>query len=210
VTSIEDDPPGPVARAVRRLLLLLYRMRGWKAVGVVPEPRRFIIIAAPHTSNWDFVNFLGLTADLRIRPYFMGKLSLFKWPLAGFMKQMGGIPVDRRGGTNVVQQMADEFARRAEFMLTVAPEGTRGKATKWRTGFYQIALAAKVPLVVGMMDYGTKTGGLGPLIWPTGDFRADMLKVLETYKSCIPKFPERAVRSIDDIVGGDDEPETRA
>ncbi|WP_332820065.1 lysophospholipid acyltransferase family protein [Sphingopyxis sp.] len=209
MTSIEDDPPGLVARAVRRLLLLLYRMRGWKAVGVVPEPRRFIIIAAPHTSNWDFVNFLGLTADLRVRPHFMGKLSLFRWPLAGFMKQMGGIPVDRRGGTNVVQQMVGEFARRTEFMLTVAPEGTRGKAKKWRTGFYQIALAAKVPLVVGMMDYGTKTGGLGPLIWPTGDFRADMAKVLEVYKNCVPKFPERAVRSIDDIVGGDDEPETR-
>jgi len=205
MTSIEDHPPGPVARAVKWLLLLMYRARGWKAVGEVPEPRRFIIIAAPHTSNWDFVNFLGLTADLKVRAHFMGKLSLFKWPIGGFMKQMGGIPVDRRNASNVVQQMVDEFARRAEFMLTVAPEGTRGKAKKWRTGFYQIALAAKVPLVVGFMDYGRKTGGLGPLIWPTGDFRADMMKVLETYKSCIPKFPERAVSSIDDIVGTEDE-----
>lgn len=208
MTRIEDERPGPVARAVRQLLLMMYRLRGWKAEGVVPEPRRFVLIAAPHTSNWDFVNFLGLAADLRIRPHFMGKLSLFKWPIGGFMKQMGGIPVDRRGGTNVVQQMVDEFARRAEFILTVAPEGTRGKTKKWRTGFYQIALAAKVPLVVGVMDYGRKTGGLGPMIWPTGDFRADMLKVLETYKSCIPKFPDRAVRSIDDIVG-DGEPEVR-
>ncbi len=208
MTRIEDERPGQVARAVRQLLLMMYRLRGWKAEGVVPEPRRFVLIAAPHTSNWDFVNFLGLAADLRIRPHFMGKLSLFKWPIGGFMKQMGGIPVDRRGGTNVVQQMVDEFARRAEFILTVAPEGTRGKTKKWRTGFYQIALAAKVPLVVGVMDYGRKTGGLGPMIWPTGDFRADMLKVLETYKSCIPKFPDRAVRSIDDIVG-DGEPEVR-
>ncbi|MBA3940572.1 MAG: acyltransferase [Sphingopyxis sp.] len=209
MTRIEDERPGPVARAVRQLLLSMYRLRGWKAEGVVPEPRRFVLIAAPHTSNWDFVNFLGLAADLRIRPHFMGKLSLFKWPIGGFMKQMGGIPVDRRGGTNVVQQMVDEFARRAEFILTVAPEGTRGKTKKWRTGFYQIALAAKVPLVVGLMDYGKKTGGLGPMIWPTGDFRADMLKVLETYRSCVPKFPDRAVRSIDDIVG-DDEGEARA
>ncbi|KTE44332.1 acyltransferase [Sphingopyxis sp. HIX] len=178
-------------------------MRGWKASGEVPEPRRFIIIAAPHTSNWDFVNFLGLTADLKVRAHFMGKLSLFKWPIGGFMKQMGGIPVDRHNASNAVQQMVEQFARRAEFMLTVAPEGTRSKARKWRTGFYQIALAAKVPMVVGMMDYGTKTGGLGPLIWPTGDFRADMMKVLEVYKSCIPKFPERAVTSIDDIVGTD-------
>ena len=206
MTTISDVPPGPVARMVRRLLLAMYRARGWRALGQVPEPRRFILIAAPHTSNWDFVNFLGLTADLGLRAHFMGKLSLFKWPLGGFMKQMGGVPVDRRGGGNVVEQMVAEFARRAEFMLTVAPEGTRGRTTKWRTGFYQIALAAKVPMVVGFMDYGTKTGGLGPLIWPSGDFRADMLKVLEVYRTCIPKFPERAVRSIDDIVG-DDGPE---
>lgn len=205
MTAIDDDRPGLAARAVRGLLLLLYRLRGWKAVGDIPEPRRFIIIAAPHTSNWDFVNFLGLTADLGVRAHFMGKLSLFKWPLAGFMKQMGGIPVDRSHASNAVQQMVDQFARRAEFMLTVAPEGTRGKTNKWRTGFYQIAMAAKVPLVVGMMDYGTKTGGLGPLIWPTGDFRADMIKVFEVYKGCIPRFPDRAVQSIDDIVGADEE-----
>lgn len=210
MTAIIDEPPGPVARFVRRLLLAMYRIRGWKAVGVVPEPRRFILIAAPHTSNWDFVNFLGLTADLKIRPHFMAKLSLFRWPLGGFIRQMGGVAVDRRGGGNVVQQMVDEFARRAEFMLTVAPEGTRGKTAKWRTGFYQIAMAAKVPMVVGMMDYGTKTGGLGPLIWPSGDFRADMLKVLEVYRTCIPKIPERAVRSIDDIVGDGPETEMRA
>lgn len=212
MTTIRDVPPGPVARMVRRLLLAMYRARGWRALGQVPEPRRFILIAAPHTSNWDFVNFLGLTADLGLRAHFMGKLSLFRWPLGGFMKQMGGVPVDRRGGGNVVEQMVAEFARRAEFMLTVAPEGTRGKTTKWRTGFYQIALAAKVPMVVGFMDYGTKTGGLGPLIWPSGDFRADMMKVLEVYRTCIPKIPERAVRSIDDIVGADgpDEMEMRA
>jgi len=209
VTTISDGPPGLTARMVRRLLLAMYRVRGWRALGQVPEPRRFILIAAPHTSNWDFVNFLGLTADLGLRAHFMGKLSLFKWPIGGFMKQMGGIPVDRRNSGNVVQQMVAEFARRAEFMLTVAPEGTRGKTTKWRTGFYQIALAAKVPMVVGFMDYGTKTGGLGPLIWPSGDFRADMLKVLEVYRTCIPKIPERAVRSIDDIVGDGPETEVR-
>ena len=97
MTTISDGPPGPVARMVRRLLLAMYRGRGWRALGQVPEPRRFILIAAPHTSNWDFVNFLGLTADLGLRAHFMGKLSLFKWPLGGFMKQMGGVPVDRRG-----------------------------------------------------------------------------------------------------------------
>jgi 1-acyl-sn-glycerol-3-phosphate acyltransferase len=100
--------------------------------------------------------------------------------------------------------MVDQFNARDEFMLTVAPEGTRGKTAKWKTGFYQIALAAKVPLVVGLMDYGRKVGGLGPLIWPTGDFRADMEKVLAVYKSCTPKFPDLAVTSIDQIVGADE------
>ena len=196
MTTISDVPPGPVARMVRRLLLAMYRARGWRALGQVPEPRRFILIAAPHTSNWDFVNFLGLTADLGLRAHFMGKLSLFRWPLGGFIRQMGGVAVDRRGGGNVVQQMVDEFARRAEFMLTVAPEGTRGKAKKWRTGFYQIALAAKVPMVVGMMDYGSKTGGLGPEIWPTGDYKADMAKVAEIYAKVKPKYPAKGMTEI--------------
>lgn len=203
MTLIDDDPPGPLARVVRALMLWFYRRQGWTAAGEVPEPRRFIIIAAPHTSNWDFLYYLGLTADMGIRPHFMGKLALFRWPLGGFMRQMGGIPVDRSGGLNHVQAMVGEFARRREFMLTVAPEGTRRKTRKWRTGFYHIAVAAKVPMVVGLMDYGKKTGGLGPLIWPTGDFRADMEKVFAVYRDCTPKYPERAVRSICDIVGED-------
>lgn len=203
MVAIEDDPPGMLARLVRGAMLWFYRRQGWTCIGDVPAPRRFIIIAAPHSSNWDFLYYLGLTAEKGIRPHFMAKLSLFRWPLGGFMKQMGGIPVDRTGGRDYVQGMAAEFARRTEFMLTVAPEGTRGKAVKWRTGFYQIALAANVPMVVGLMDYGKKTGGLGPAIWPTGDFRADMEKILAVYQGCTPKYPDRAVRSIDDIIGPD-------
>lgn len=203
MTAIEDAPPGLLARFVRRAMLWFYRRQGWTAVGEVPEPRRFVIIAAPHTSNWDFLYYLGLTADLGIRAHFMGKLSLFKWPLGGFMRQMGGIPVDRSGGQDYVGAMAAEFARRSEFMLTVAPEGTRGRTTKWRTGFYHIAMAAKVPLVVGLMDYRRKRGGLGPAIWPTGDYRADMEKIFAIYRDCTPRYPDRAVRSIDDIVGRD-------
>jgi 1-acyl-sn-glycerol-3-phosphate acyltransferase len=187
LTDIADDQPGLLARFVRWVLIRPYVWGKWTVVGEVPSPRKFVLIAAPHTSNWDFVNFLGLTGDLGFRPY--------------FMRQMGGIPVDRKSSRDMVQQMVDEFARRAEFVLTVAPEGTRSKTKKWKTGFYQIALAAKVPLVVGMMDYGRRTAGIGPMIWPTGDFRADMEKVLAVYKGCIPKFPERAVTSIDDIIG---------
>jgi 1-acyl-sn-glycerol-3-phosphate acyltransferase len=198
---VTETPPGWFARLVNWILLTMYRRHGWTAVGTVPEPRRFVLIAAPHTSNWDFPYFLGLTQDVGIRPHFMGKKSLFRWPLGGFMRAMGGIEIDRSKSSNVVDQMVAEFARRAEFILTIAPEGTRGATKKWKTGFYQIAMAAKVPLVVGMMDYGRKTGGLGPTIWPTGDYRADMAKVLDVYKSCIPKNPALAVTSLDQIVG---------
>jgi 1-acyl-sn-glycerol-3-phosphate acyltransferase len=122
----------------------------------------------------------------------MGKTSLFRWPMARFMRDMGGVPVDRSSRHNYVEAMIAEFGRRKQFMLTIAPEGTRGAVNKWRTGFYHIALGAKVPMVLGMMDYGTKTGGLGPEIWPTGDYRADMMKVAEFYRSVMPRHPERA------------------
>jgi len=108
------------------------------------------------------------------------------------MRDMGGVPVERSYNRGQVQQMVEEFAQRDEFMLTIAPEGTRGNVRHWRTGFYQIALAARVPLVCGLMDYGRKVGGLGPAIMPTGDYAEDMKKIMEFYKSVTPRHPERA------------------
>ena len=201
VPLVGDARPGPVSRLLKGALLWFYRRQGWRAEGSVPDPRRFIIIAAPHTSNWDFLYYLGLTQELGVDTRFMAKTSLFRWPLGGFMRAMGGISVDRSSSHNYVQAMVDEFNRRAEFVLTIAPEGTRSATKRWKTGFYQIAMAAKVPLVVGLMDYGRKVGGLGPVIWPTGDFRADMEKVLAVYKSCVPRHPELAVTALGQIVG---------
>lgn len=194
---------GFVSRTAKAALLALYHRHGWRAVGTIPEPRKFVLIAAPHTSNWDFLYFLGLTQDLGIDAHFMAKKSLFRWPMGKFMRDMGGIAVDRTRSSNFVAAMAAEFARRSEFMLTIAPEGTRGKSAKWKTGFYQIAMAAGVPMVVGMMDYGRKTGGLGPAIMPTGDYAADMGKVWDVYRDCTPKNPQGATRSLADIIGVD-------
>jgi 1-acyl-sn-glycerol-3-phosphate acyltransferase len=189
----EDPPPALLSRLLRRALLWLYRALGWKAVGEPPADMRGVIIAAPHTSNWDFLYFLGLTDALGVKAHFMGKKELFRWPLRRFMRDMGGVPVDRSArGSDYVEQMIAEFARRKRFMLTVAPEGTRGAVRTWRTGFYYIALGAKVPMLCGLMDYRTKTGGLGPAIWPTGDYAADMKQVAEFYRSVTPKNPARA------------------
>jgi 1-acyl-sn-glycerol-3-phosphate acyltransferase len=197
-----DPPPAMLSRLLRRFLLWFYRTRGWTATGAPPADRRGVIIAAPHTSNWDFVNFLGLTDALGVKAHFMGKKELFRWPLDRFMRDMGGVRVDRASRNDYVAQMIAEFARRKSFLLTVAPEGTRGAVRSWRTGFYYIALGAKVPLLVGMMDYGTKTGGLGPAIWPTGDYAADMKKVAEYYRSVTPRNPARAQTDFG-VLGGE-------
>ncbi len=185
--------PSLASRALRRLMLMLYRRGGWKAHGEVPSPRKFVLIAVPHTSNWDFVYFIGLTQELGITPNFMGKKSLFRWPWTNFMLDMGGVPVDRGANQNYVQQMIEEFGKRDEFMLTIAPEGTRGSVQAWKTGFYHIAMGAGVPIVIGMMDYATRTGGLGATIWPSGDYKADMAKVAEYYKKVTPKYPARGM-----------------
>jgi len=199
---LSNRTPSLLSRLVRRTLLWLYRAHGWTAQGAPPADRRCVIIAAPHTSNWDFLYYLGLTDALGVKAHFMAKKSLFRWPLGGFMRDMGGVPVDRSGGLNYVQAMIDEFGRRGEFMLTVAPEGTRGAVRTWRTGFYHIALGAKVPLVCGLMDYGTKTGGLGPAIWPSGDYRADMAKIAEFYRSVTPKHPAKGMTDFGDLADG--------
>lgn len=187
---------GWMARALYALLMFIYRRHRFTAVGTPPPERCYVIIAVPHTSNWDFPNYMGVTRELGLQTHFMAKTSLFRWPLGRFMRDMGGVPVERSYNRGQVQQMVEEFARRDEFMLTIAPEGTRGNVRQWRTGFYQIALAARVPLVCGLMDYGRKVGGLGPAIMPTGDYAEDMKKIMEFYKSVTPRHPERASTDI--------------
>ena len=182
---------GLFARIVYGSLIMLYRRHGWTAVGQVPEPRRFVLIAAPHTSNWDFPYFLGLLDDLGLDAHFMAKTSLFRWPLATFMRQVGGVPVDRSASRDMVDQMVAEFARRDDFVLTVAPEGTRGSVKAWRTGFYRIAHAARVPIVCGFMDYANNRGGIGPVVMPTGDYETDMAPAWEFYRGVAGKHPEK-------------------
>jgi len=151
-----------------------------------------MFVVYPHTSNWDFVYFLGATDALNLNLSFMGKVSLFRWPFARLMRDLGGVPVDRSRSGDTVQAMADEFARRDEFMLTIAPEGTRGKAAQWKTGFYNIALRAGVPIVPAMMDYRLKIVALGPAILPSGDYGKDMAHLAAFYRDCTPRHPERA------------------
>lgn len=182
-------PPSLSSRLVRALILKVYRWKGWKLEGTLPETRKFVIAGAPHSSNWDFVFFTGATAEMGIRPNFMGKHTLFKWPLKRFMEDMGGIAVDRRSRANYVDQVAAEFARRDELALVIATEGTRSSDGTWKSGFYHIAQAAGVPFVPTWVCNATMRLGFGPAMWPSGNYAADLARIAEFMRSKLPDEP---------------------
>ena len=180
------------ARFVRWLLLQWYDRSGWKAVGTLPPDRKFIIIGASHTSNWDFLVFLGTVNAVGRQVRFIGKHSLFKGSVGRFMRALGGVPVNRAAPQDMVSQIVDQIAAHDDFLLIVAAEGTRSRTTKWKTGFYQIALRAKVPIVCAGPDYPSKRGIFGPVIYPTGDYDRDMAPAFAFFRTLRPRHPERA------------------
>jgi 1-acyl-sn-glycerol-3-phosphate acyltransferase len=153
----------------------------WRVEGEVP-PKKCVIIAAPHTSNWDFPFMLAAAYIIGFRISWMGKHTMFWGPLGPLMKALGGIPVDRRSPQNLVQQVAERFAQSDELILAIPPEGTRKKVEYWKSGFYQIARAAGVPVVLGFLDFERKVGGLGPVVSPTQDVHADMERIRAYYR----------------------------
>lgn len=169
----------------------LYRTAGWKAEGTLPATRKFVLIAAPHTTNWDFPVFLGAALCLGIPPNWMGKSGLFKPPFGGLMRGLGGVPVDRSKSSNLVDQMVAAFKSADQMILTIPPEGTRSRTTNWKSGFWHIARGAKVPIVCGFADYKRKAAGVGPVIEPTDDFEADMARIMSFYRDITGKFPDQ-------------------
>lgn len=177
---------------MRALLIGLYRLRGWHIEGGPPPAKKFVLVGAPHTSNWDFAVFLGATHELGIRASFVGKHSLFRWPTRRFMLDMGGIPVDRSRPANYVEQVIEAFAQRDELALVIAPEGTRHSDGRWRSGFYHIAVGAGVPIVPAWLSRAQRRAIIGAPMLPTGNFRADMGRIAEFYRSAEPDNPRFA------------------
>jgi 1-acyl-sn-glycerol-3-phosphate acyltransferase len=167
------------------------RWSGWALEGERPAARSFVLIAAPHTTNWDLLFFLAHAWAYGIRPSWIGKHTLFRGPLGTAMRWLGGVPVDRRRAGGLVAQLALAFARDPDLVLTVPPEGTRSRAPFWKSGFYQIARAAKVPIVMGFLDYERRRGGLGPELHPGDDVRADMDAIRAFYADKRGRYPER-------------------
>lgn len=169
---------------------LYLRCFGWRIEGSKPPFKKYLVIAAPHTSNWDVPAMLAMSFVLGVRVSWIGKHTLFRGPLGPFMRWLGGVPVDRRARHNAVQQMVDEFDRRDELCLMITPEGTRDRSEYWKSGFYYIARGAGVPIVLGLLDFKRKVGGLFEAIYPSDDIKADMDKIRAFYKNASGKYPE--------------------
>lgn len=163
---------------------------GWKLVGDVPPGRKFVIIAAPHTSNWDLLHMLAAAWVFRIRISWLGKKSLFRGPFAPFMRWLGGIPIDRSAHHGVVQQVADRFDASEALMVAVPPAGTRGRGKGWKSGFYWIARTARVPILCGSLDYQKKESGLGLSFVPSDDLGADLNRIRDYYRDIVGRYPE--------------------
>ena len=187
-------------RGGRRSLLkpladFLLKLIGWKIEGALPIVDKFVIIVAPHTSNWDlpmgYICAHSLELLSRWRYGFMAKDSAFRWPLGILIRWMGGISIDRRSPQNVVEQMVAAFNHYDRLMLAITPEGTRSKTRYWKSGFYRIAAGAGVPITLAFLDYKRRVCGLGPSITPSGDMAADMEIIREFYSGVTAKNPER-------------------
>ncbi len=165
------------------------RLSGWRLVGTAPTVPKYVLIAAPHTSNWDFPVTLMICFALRLKVYWMGKSSLFPPLLGGIMRWLGGIPVDRSRAGNLVQGTVDAFNKAERLTVIVPPEGTRSKVTHWKTGFYYIAQGAGVPIALGYLDFRKKEGGIGRMFQPTGDIAADMVEIQAFYTGITGKNP---------------------
>jgi len=168
-------------------------MLGWKVTANLPDLQKYIVIAAPHTSNWDFPLGILVAKAINLQPHWMGKHTLFRWPYGWFFRSMGGIPVHRkRAGQNYMQQMADRFERAERMVLALAPEGTRSKTDHWKTGFHSIARAANVPILMGHLDFGKKEVGVGGMFYASDDIEADFEIIRAYYKDKRGKNPENA------------------
>ncbi len=182
-----------VNTALRALSVTFLKLKGWKVEGALPvDAGKSVFIAAPHTSNWDLPYTLMVAFVLRLNPYWMGKQSLFRWPFGGVMMWLGGIPVNRGQSTDLVAASSRAIIDAdGPLQLIVPPEGTRSKTRYWKTGFYYIALGAKVPIIMAYMDYAAKCAGLGPAFVPTGDVLVDMAAVKAFYKPFKGRNPDQ-------------------
>jgi len=163
---------------------------GWRVEGGPPDVKKFVLIAAPHTSNWDYFFTLLMAFALKLRIYAMGKKELCEGRLGKVIMWLGIVPIDRTKSNNTVDSAIEAFQHNENMIMVIPPSGTRGRVKRWKSGFYYIALGAGVPISLGHLDYATKTGSTGPLFTPTGNYEADMIDIKKHYKNFQGKYPD--------------------
>jgi len=181
----------PVIRSIFKLLsIIILKLTGWKFSEKKHFTKKAVMIAAPHTSNWDFFYTILIALEQDMNVSWMGKDSLFKGPGGWFLKWLGGVPVDRSKNNNLVDDIVKEFNSREKFIILVPPEGTRSLVDSWKTGFYHIAHKAEVPILMGFLDFKFKVGGIGPAFIPSGKIEKDMKIIKSFYANITGKYPE--------------------
>jgi 1-acyl-sn-glycerol-3-phosphate acyltransferase len=164
---------------------------GWKVVLPKFSEKSYVIVAAPHTSNWDFIVGRLAIGSVRIPQKVLMKKEMFFFPLKYILKALGAMPIDRRGSIKMVDYIIALFKQKDDFVFSISPEGTRSYVEKWKTGFYHIAIKAKVPLVLGRMDFKKKVVEFSNVFYPTGNFDEDFVKILNFFKQAQGNYPEK-------------------
>lgn len=175
------------SKALGRFMLRLF---GWSIHGEAPDLPKFVAIVAPHSSNWDFYFGIAAVFAMGIRVSWLGKHTLFRPPFGAFFRWLGGIPTERSISHGLVEQTIHALNSRERLIMALAPEGTRKRVEKWKTGFYHIAQGARLPILLAYFDYAQRAVGLGPLFHPTGDLDADVHRILEFYNRFTGKRPK--------------------
>ena len=179
------------AHFLGRLIIFIF---GWRVEGQPPDCRDMLVIAAPHTSNWDGLLLLGAAYSLHLRINWLAKNTLFVPVLGRILKSFGGVPVERKRNTNMVERLAQQISAGTGTALVVPPAGTRSYTPYWKSGFYRIALAANIPVVCGYLDYDRKVAGLGPSFYLSGNMQQDMDRIRDFYKDIAGKYPANKSR----------------
>jgi 1-acyl-sn-glycerol-3-phosphate acyltransferase len=174
---VGDCVPRRGSAALRGLGRVLLRVMGWQVTGEIPDLPKFVVAVAPHTSNWDFAVGVATMFALDLKITFIGKHTLFRWPIARFMRWLGGVPVDRSASHGVVRDTVGAIEGAARSVVAIAPQGTRTRGARFKSGFLHIAKGASVPVVLATLDYAERCVRFGPMFEPGADADADLARV---------------------------------
>ncbi len=178
---------------MRSIARFYFWLIGWKIKDNMPPTlKKCVMVAAPHTSNWDFPIAMAALLILRLKTNYLAKKELFGFPLGIIMRAFGGIAVDRSRHTGMVEAMVDELKQRDKLILLIPPEGTRSLVTEWKTGFYRVAVGANVPIALAFLDYSKKIAGIEKIFHPTGDYEKDLAEIKAFYRTVKGKHPEKS------------------